>query len=63
MFYAKMDKIKDKNGRDLREAEDIKKRWQEYIKELYQKDLESRTTQIVWLLTLSQTSWRVKSGP
>ena len=31
--------IKDRNGRDLREAEDIKKRWQEYIEELYKKDL------------------------
>ena len=31
--------IKDRNGRDLREAEDIKKRWQEYTEELYKKDL------------------------
>ena len=37
-FYAKMSSIKDRNGRDLTEAEDIKKRWQEYI-ELYKKDL------------------------
>ena len=35
-----MDMIKDKNGRDLTEAEDIKKRWQEYIEELLQKDLD-----------------------
>ena len=35
-FYAKMGSIKDRNGRDLTEAEDIKKRWQEYT-ELYQK--------------------------
>ena len=34
-----MDMIKDKNGRDLTEAEDIKKRWQEYTEELYKKDL------------------------
>ena len=34
---AKMDSIKDRNGRDLTEAEDIKKRWQEYTEELYQK--------------------------
>ena len=33
-----MDLIKDRNGRDLTEAEDIKKRWQEYIEELYKKD-------------------------
>ena len=38
-FHAKMGSIKDRNGRDLREAEDIKKRWQEYIEELYKKDL------------------------
>ena len=37
-FHAKMGSIKDRNGRDLREAEDIKKRWQEYIEELYKKD-------------------------
>ena len=36
-FHAKMGTIKDKNGRDLTEAEDIKKRWQEYIEELYKK--------------------------
>ena len=35
-----MDIIKDRNGRDLTEAEDIKKRWQEYTEELYQKDLD-----------------------
>ena len=34
-FYAKMGSIKDRNGRDLTEAEDIKKRWQEYTEELY----------------------------
>ena len=38
-FHAKMGSIKDRNGRDLIEAEDIKKRWQEYIEELYKKDL------------------------
>ena len=37
-FHAKMCSIKDRNGRDLTEAEDIKKRWQEYIKQLYKKD-------------------------
>ena len=39
-FYAKMGSIKDRNGRDLTEAEDIKKRWQEYTEELYKKDLQ-----------------------
>ena len=38
-FHAKMGSIKDKNGLDLTEAEDIKKRWQEYTEELYKKDL------------------------
>ena len=36
-FHAKMGSIKDRNGRDLTEAENIKKRWQEYTKELYKK--------------------------
>ena len=38
-FHAKMGSKKDRNGRDLTEAEDIKKRWQEYTEELYKKDL------------------------
>ena len=38
-FHAKMGSIKDRNGRDLTEAEDIKKRWQEYAEELYKKDV------------------------
>ena len=38
-FHAKMGSIKDRNGVDLTETEDIKKRWQEYMEELYKKDL------------------------
>ena len=38
-FHAKMDTIKDRNGMDLTETADIKKRWQEYTQELYKKDL------------------------
>ena len=38
-FHAKIVSVKDRNGMDLTEAEDIKKRWQEYIEELYKKDL------------------------
>ena len=38
-FQAKMGSIKDRDGMDLTEAEDIKKRWQEYMEELYKKDL------------------------
>ena len=40
-FHAKMGTIKDKNSMDLIEAEDIKKRWQEYTEELYKKDLHN----------------------
>ena len=39
LFPAKMGTIKDRNGMDLTEVEDIKKRWQEYTEELYKKDL------------------------
>ena len=44
IFHAKMGSIKDRSGRDLTEAEDIKKRWQEYTGELYKK---SFMTQII----------------
>ena len=40
-FHAKVGSIKDRNGMDLTEAEDIKKRWQEYTEELYKKDLHN----------------------
>ena len=43
-FHAKMGSIKGRNGMDLREAEEIKKRWQEYIEELYKKDLYDQDT-------------------
>ena len=39
IFHAKMGTIKDRNGMDLTEAEDIKRRWQQYTEELYKKDL------------------------
>ena len=38
-FHAKMSSIKERNGMDLTETEDVKKRWQEYTEELYKKDL------------------------
>ena len=41
-FHAKMGSIKDRNGMDLTEAEDIKKRWQEYTEELRKKDLHDQ---------------------
>ena len=46
-FHAKMGSIKDRNGRDLTEAEDMKKRWQEYTEEVYKKDLH---TQIITMV-------------
>ena len=39
-FHARMDTIKDRNGKDLTEAEEIKKRWQEYTEKLYKKGLK-----------------------
>ena len=50
-FHAKMGSIKDRNGRDPTEAEDIKKRWQEYTEELYKKILVTGITTLVWSLT------------
>ena len=42
IFHAQMGSIKNRNGTDLRETEEIKKRWQEYTEELYQKDLHNQ---------------------
>ena len=50
-FHAKMGSIKDRNGLDLTEAEDIKKRWQEYKEELYKKFFMTQITTMVWSLT------------
>ena len=50
-FHAKMGKIKDRNGMDLTEAEEIKKRWQEHTEEIYKKDLMTQITTMVWSLT------------
>ena len=59
-----MGSIKDRNDMDLTEAEDIKKRWQEYKEELYKKDLHDPDDHKGVLTHLSQTSWNVKSsGP
>ena len=46
-----MGKIKDRNGMDLTEAEEIKKRWQEYTEKLYKKVLMIQITMMVWSLT------------
>ena len=60
-FHAKMGTIKDKNGKDLTEAEEIKKRWHEYTEEK-KKLLMTQLTTMMWSLTQNQTSWGVKSS-
>ena len=46
-FHAKMGSMNERNGRDLTETEDIKKRWQEYAEELYKKDLHTKIITMV----------------
>ena len=59
-FHAKVGTIKDKNGMDLTEAEDIEKKWQEYTEELYRKDHHDSDNHD----GVIQTPWNVKSsGP
>ena len=49
-YHAKIGTIKDKNGKDLTEAENIKKRWQEYTGKLYKNVLITQITMMVWSL-------------
>ena len=53
-FHAKMGSIKDRNGVDLTETEDIKKRWHEYTEELYEKDLHDQDNQDVVITHLAR---------
>ena len=63
-FHAKMGSIKDRNGMDLREVEDIKKRWQEYTDELYKKDLHDPDNHDDVIIHLEPDVLNVKSsGP
>ena len=63
-FHAKMGSIKHRNGRDLTEAEDIKKRWQEYTEELYKKDLHDPDNHDVVITHLEPDILKCKSsGP
>ena len=63
-FHAKMGSIKDRNGMDLTEAEDTKKRGQEYTGELNKKDLHDPDSHDDVITNLGQTSRNVKSsGP
>ena len=61
-FHAKIGSIKDRNARDLTEAEDIKKRWQEYTEELYKKDLHDPNNQegVITHLEPDILEWDVK---
>ena len=61
-FHAKMDKIKDWNGMELTEAEDIKKRWQEYTEELYKTDLHDPDNHdcVITHLEPDVLEWEVK---
>ena len=61
-FHAKMGTIKDRNGMDLTEAADIKKRWQAYAEELYKKDLNDPDNHdgMITNLELDILEWEVK---
>ena len=63
-FHAKMGTIKDRNGMDQTEAEDTKKRWQDYMEELYKKDLHDPDHHDGVITQLELDIWNVKSsGP
>ena len=64
IFHTKMGSMKDRNARDLTETEDIKKSWQEYIEELYKKDLHDQDNHDGVITHLEPDIWNVKtSGP
>ena len=66
-FHAKMGLIKDRNGLDLTEAEEIKKRWQEYTAELYKKDLhdpdihDGVLTNLELVILECEVKWAIES--
>ena len=63
-FHAEVGSVKDRNNMDLTEAEEVKKRWQEYTEELYKKGLNDLENHNGVITHLNQTSWSVKSsGP
>ena len=61
-FCAEIGTIKDRNGMDLTEAEDIKKRWQEYTEELYKKDLHDPDNHDGVITHLEPDIWNEKSS-
>ena len=64
IFLAKMGKIKDRSNMDLTEAEDIKKKWQEYTEELYKKGLHEPDSHNGIITHLEPYNWNAKSsGP
>ena len=64
IFHAKMGTIKDRNGMDLTEAEDTKKRWQEYTEDLHKKDLHDPDNHDGVITQLELDIWNAKSsGP
>ena len=60
-FHAKMGKIKDRNGMNLREAEDVKKRWQEDTEELHKEDLNDVITHLEPDILESEVKWALRS--
>ena len=62
-FHAKMGSIKDRNGMDLTEAEDIKKTWQEYTEELYKKYLPAVITHLELDILECEVKWALGSIP
>ena len=60
-FHAKMGSIKDRNCMDLPEAEDIKKRWQEYTEELYKKDLHDPDNHDGVIILECKVTWPLES--
>ena len=63
-FHAKMGTIKGRNGMDLTEADDVKKRWQEYTEDLYKKDLHDPDNHDGVITHLEPDIWNEKlSGP
>ena len=61
-FHARMDTMKDRNGKKLTEREEIKKRWQEYTEELYKKDLHDLDNHNGVITHLESDIWDMKSS-
>ena len=61
IFHAKMGSTKDRNGMELTEAEDIKKRWQEYTEELYKRDLQDQDNHDGVIILECEVKWPLES--